>query len=227
VNITGFDLLDIYNSEQETESESGISFDAGAPDGRHYTVKSGFEQLPVVFVDYWDAVRYANWRHNGAAPGSNTEEGAYTLEGYSSTPTNAESLAGRNPGARYFLPNADEWYKAAYYVGGGNYATYPTSQNTVNNDAPPGDAESANYDGSTLRPVGSYPDARNRHLLYDMGGNVDEFVEKSSTGDTVLNMGGRYDGASNLLSSASWNAVSSTTTARYRQTGFRIAAAKE
>jgi hypothetical protein len=40
----------------------------------------------------------------------------------------------RNAGATYFIPSENEWYKAAYYKGGGTnagYWLYPTQSNTV------------------------------------------------------------------------------------------------
>ena len=40
----------------------------------------------------------------------------------------------RNAGATYFIPSENEWYKAAYYKGGGTnagYWTYPTQSNTA------------------------------------------------------------------------------------------------
>ena len=41
----------------------------------------------------------------------------------------------RNAGATYFIPSENEWYKAAYYKGGGTnagYWTYPTQSNVGN-----------------------------------------------------------------------------------------------
>ena len=40
----------------------------------------------------------------------------------------------RNAGATYFIPSENEWYKAAYYKGGGTnagYWLYPTKSNTA------------------------------------------------------------------------------------------------
>jgi hypothetical protein len=57
-------------------------------------------------------MRYCNWLHNGARAGADTETGAYRLLG--NLPPDTASIR-RNFGARYFLPNEDEWHKAAYY----------------------------------------------------------------------------------------------------------------
>ncbi|MBJ7391146.1 MAG: hypothetical protein JHC85_06235, partial [Chthoniobacterales bacterium] len=58
------------------------------------------------------AMRYCNWLHNGGRADSDIESGAYRLLG--NIPTNTANLT-RNATARYYLPNANEFYKAAYY----------------------------------------------------------------------------------------------------------------
>ncbi len=64
----------------------------------------------------------------------------------------------RKPGALVFLPTDDEWYKAAYYKGGGTkagYWDYPTESDTASTaELPPG-ADMINgsanyYDGGCL-----------------------------------------------------------------------------
>ena len=50
------------------------------------------------------------------------------------SPTAALMAMTRNAGATYFIPSENEWYKAAYYKGGGTnagYWLYPTQSNTV------------------------------------------------------------------------------------------------
>jgi len=70
-------------------------------------------------VSWFDAARVANWYQNGATSLSDTETGAYALNGAISgnaVPTNAD--------AKYFVPTENQWYKAAYYKGGGTNAGY-------------------------------------------------------------------------------------------------------
>ena len=70
------------------------------------------QHQPVVFVSWFDAARFCNWLHHVESssektPSAVTESGAYDL-----------SRAGksrRQPGARFFLPSENEWYKAVYY----------------------------------------------------------------------------------------------------------------
>jgi len=105
----------------------------------------------VVWVDYNDAMRFCNWLHNGQPAGaqdnSTTEDGAYTL-----TPEAiiANSIV-RNPGARFWLPSDDEWYKAAYHQpfeadgDPSDYWLYPTRSNdNADFELPPGGFNSVN-----------------------------------------------------------------------------------
>jgi len=75
---------------------------------------------PVNYVSWFDAARVANWLMNGATPSSNTEDGAYTLVEGQTTGT----APARNNGATFYIPTEDQWYKAAYYKGGGTNAGY-------------------------------------------------------------------------------------------------------
>lgn len=78
-----------------------------------YTAKADMGNKPVNFVSWFDTLRFANWLNNGQANGD-TETGAYTLFGGTPTPSNFNAVT-RNAGATWFLPNENEWYKAAYY----------------------------------------------------------------------------------------------------------------
>jgi formylglycine-generating enzyme required for sulfatase activity len=126
-----------------------------------YTVGAGLEERPVAYIDFFDALRFANWLHNGQPTGvqdeTTTEDGAYTLSG-----ENPRDVA-RNEGALYWLPSEDEWYKAAFYdPEGGCYWDFATGTNSADAqgvmgcpddalipavDVPPGDpgTVSANY----------------------------------------------------------------------------------
>jgi formylglycine-generating enzyme len=75
---------------------------------------------PVNYVSWFDAARVSNWLMNGATSSSSTETGAYTLNGGQTSGT-APAV---NPGATFYVPTEDQWYKAAYYKGGGTNAGY-------------------------------------------------------------------------------------------------------
>ena len=70
---------------------------SGSPGSYTYAVKAGFENKPVNYVSFYDALRFANWLHNGQGSGD-TETGAYTLLGGTATPSNGRRST-RNAGA--------------------------------------------------------------------------------------------------------------------------------
>jgi formylglycine-generating enzyme required for sulfatase activity len=75
---------------------------------------------PVNYVSWFDAARVSNWLMNGATSSSSTETGAYTLVGGQTSGT-APAV---NPGATFYIPTENQWYKAAYYKGSGTNAGY-------------------------------------------------------------------------------------------------------
>jgi formylglycine-generating enzyme len=150
---------------------------------------------PVNYVSFWDAARFANWLHNGQPTGAQTsattERGAYTLDGYNGR--DGRTIA-RNPGAKWFLPSEDEWYKAAYHKNDGvtgNYFDYPTSSdnepsNVLGNPTDPGN--NATYmtywdnDYTIGAPyyrteVGAHENSDSPYGTFDQGGNVHEWNE--------------------------------------------------
>ncbi len=68
----------------------------------------------------------------------------------------------RNPGAKWFIPNEDEWYKAAYYNGGSTDAGYwdfSTQGVGITH-------ENATYESGAPNDVGRYP-TRERLWTFD------------------------------------------------------------
>jgi hypothetical protein len=173
---TGANPLGIFNTSM---SSFGITYTAANPLGSKYAAKPGRENQPVTSVSWYDAIRFANWLHNGAGNGD-TETGAYTLLGGTPTPSNGPSIT-RNPGAIVFLTSAHEWYKAAYYnPATATYYNYPTSSNTgPTAELPPGGTNSANYDLAVgdFTSVGSYIFSPSPYGTFDQGGNAAEWNE--------------------------------------------------
>ena len=116
----------------------------GSPGSYNYTVGGTDLQAancPIFDVTWADAARFVNWLQNGqphfqpGTPGEvsgSTETGAYSLNGINDD--NSLLQVKRNPGTAYFLPTLNEWYKAAYYKGGGTdagYWSYPTMSDTM------------------------------------------------------------------------------------------------
>ena len=133
----------------DTSYGCGISR-SGSPGSYTYSpTKNG--NYPVNYVSWGDAARFCNWLQNGQPTSGTegtgtTETGAYTLNGATS---NALLMSiTRNAEATYFIPTENEWYKAAYYSGGGTnsaYWTYPTKSNVAPGNTLPDLGNNANF----------------------------------------------------------------------------------
>lgn len=135
--------------------------------------KSSMRGMPN--ISWFSAARFANWMHNGATADSDTETGAYTLN-YA-----RDGVFTKNPGAKWWIPTENEWYKAAYYDptlngGSGGYYKYPTKSNLLPlKSAPSSESNAANYDGALpnlakITPVGAYVNASSYYGTFDQGG---------------------------------------------------------
>jgi formylglycine-generating enzyme required for sulfatase activity len=236
----------LYNTSMNSTPTGGITRTGSgtAANPYVYTPKAGFASKPVVFVSWYDAVRYSNWLTNQAnGTGNGTEMGGYAIaaggfdKGLVTVPTLAQRQSWSGPvGPPYnqywLLPTENEWYKAAYYQGAntGNlaagYKKYPTKSNTAPTaQAPPGGANSADYmnvPGLGLVPVQSYPNSLSAYGTADQGGNVSEWMENLySTSPTVrvVRGGSAFSVAAILASTARMTGSASM---NYRDVGFRV-----
>lgn len=182
-----------------------------APDGTAYS----FANKPVAGVSWLDAIRFTNWLHNGQGNGD-TESGAYTLlgpyttnfAGASAIPSNINAIT-RNPGARWWLPSQDEWYKAAYYnPDSATYALFATGSSSMPTFGPPStdNGNSANYClgfsncsfpatgvvGFPLTDVGAYAKSSSPYGTFDQTGNVHEWTESSYLNEYRIGRGGSW-----------------------------------
>jgi formylglycine-generating enzyme required for sulfatase activity len=171
---------------------------SGSAGDLSYSVTGGYSQAancPIFDVTWADAARFCNWLQNGQpvyAAGTlgevagSTETGAYSINGALSTA--AMMAVTRNSGAAYFLPSENEWYKAAYYKGGGTnagYWTYPTCSNTLPGNTLPDTGNNANYESNgnyadplnILTPVGDFSESPGPYGTYDMAGDVFQWNE--------------------------------------------------
>jgi formylglycine-generating enzyme required for sulfatase activity len=195
---------------------------------------ANWDSRPVNFVIFWDAARFANWMHNGQGTGD-TESGAYINVGNQAT-------FARQPGALFFIPTENEWYKAAYYdpnkPDGASYWDYPTKSNTAPRAEAPSGTDmangSANYWGGdyvdsvyyTTR-VGAY-DAKpstSAYGTFDQGGNLWEWNETAISPSCGLR-GGSWEGLADYLS-ASTRGYNDPSLEGYLDTGFRLAGSLE
>jgi formylglycine-generating enzyme required for sulfatase activity len=244
--VGGVDTYALYNTQMSrTDLGSGIARSGGGTVGNpySYTVPSDWANRPVNYVSFWDAARFANWLNNGQGDG-NTETGAYTLNGYNGN--DGHSIT-RNPGAKWFIPSEDEWYKAAYYKGGGTnagYWDYPTKSNTapsnVGADGYIDPGNHANYwNGSNFTigspyyrtNVGEFENSASAYGTYDQGGNVWEYnetylPEASGIGSSRGMRGGYLYGGSDQLA-ASFCYYNEDPTTESWAFGFRVAGVPE
>jgi formylglycine-generating enzyme required for sulfatase activity len=172
-----------------SDTRGGISR-TGASGSFSYSAKANMGDKPVNYVSWFDAARVSNWYQNGATSSSSTETGAYTLVD-GQTGGTAPAV---NPGATFYVPTENQWYKAAYYKGGGtsagywNYATQSDSAPTAVTAGSTGigsagsTGNSANYNSAAdwnsqdgnVTTVGTNggPSA---YGAFDMSGNVKEW----------------------------------------------------
>ena len=170
------DPLGLYNTDMS--STAGGITRSGNPGSHTYSAVPGRGNQPVNHVSYFDALRFANWLHNGQGSG-NTETGAYTLLG--GTPTPSNPLVARNAAATVFLPIDAEWYKAAYYdTQLAIYYDYPAGTDTlIVCSAPTAESNRANCGGAagSFTGVGSYTGSPSPNGTFDQGGNVAEWTD--------------------------------------------------
>ena len=240
--VAGVDAYGLYNTNMSrTDYGSGISRAGGgtAVDPYTYTVDSAFVNRPVNYVSWGDSVRFANWMTNGQPTGTLTgdpdddsgltEDGSYDLNGAMnntelqavSVPDATERAAWAGGSKRYvLLTSEDEWYKAAYYKGGGTnagYWDYPTSS-----DSAPGrdmteatnPGNNANYEGDPF-PIdspyyttigGEFELSNSPYGTFDQGGNVWEWNEAILYGSYRGLRGGSFSiNGNNLLASSRVN----------------------
>jgi formylglycine-generating enzyme required for sulfatase activity len=220
VDQNGTNPYSVYNANMGSNARGGISFTSGAASGSKYAVRSNMGDKPVNYVSWFDAARVSNWLMNGGTSSSSTETGAYTLiEGQTSGTAPAV-----NPGATFYVPTEDQWYKAAYYKGGGtnagywNYATQsdtaPTavtagstgigSSGSTGNFANFNSAADWNSQNGNVTTVGTNGGA-SAYGAFDMSGNISELNDLTGAAGSFRGLRGGYwlDGAFDLSSSDS------------------------
>lgn len=230
------DTYDLYAGAMTTSYISGISR-SGVSGSFTYSVASGSGNKPITFVSWFDAARFTNWLHNGQLTGAQnnltTEDGAYTLNGAISGVS-----VSRNVGATVWIPNENEWYKAAYYdpnkggVGIGGYWQQANQSNAVAGNTI-GVANSANYyDGdyvgwpeAVLTDVGAYgSNSDSAYGTNDQLGNVMEWNDAVIGSLRGLRGGSWGSDATGLPAS---NRSTNSPTGQTSEIGFRVASVPE
>jgi formylglycine-generating enzyme required for sulfatase activity len=151
-------------------------------------------------MSWFSLARYANWNHFNRPKGlevigvteGNSSVGAYDTSRFDEFVKKESNVVNkdlfvRNKRAKYFIPNDDEWYKAAYYdpkrPGFRKYWNFPNRSNLPPNNKihSPG---SANYQVEILGEGSPYYVSKAGNFkstgyfkVNDLGGNLWEWVE--------------------------------------------------
>jgi sulfatase modifying factor 1 len=132
------DTHNLYNTRMDYDanpSDKGCNIKRQGASGSYtYSVAPDWANRPVNFVSWADAVRFANWLHNGQPTGAQdlttTEDGSYFINGIHEFSDRLLEDVVREPDATWVIPTDNEWYKAAYHKNDGvtgNYWNYGTS----------------------------------------------------------------------------------------------------
>jgi len=202
----------LYNTFMVSSYGANIQRTGSSPN-YSYSVAPDWADRPVNYVSLWDAARFANWLDNGQPTGpqgpGTTEDGAYLNIGNHAT-------FARQPGARFFIPTENEWYKAAYHKNDGvtgNYWDYPTASDTAPINTLPDPGNHANfYDvfgtGSNNYTIGSpyyrtevgeFENSTSPYGTFDQGGNAWEWNETVVSSSSRGLRGGSFATSSVIL----------------------------
>ncbi len=232
------DTYVLWNNAMRDLATGGINR-SGRPDSFTYSVKSGYANLPVNFVSWGDAARFANWLANGQPTGlenaSTTEDGSYFLNG--AITVAALNAVTRKSTATIVIPTENEWYKAAYYnPATSSYFQYPTGSNATPSNNYVDAGNNANfYDFNNdiyttsspfLTDVGHFATSASPYGTFDQGGNVWEWNEALIFNNLLRGTRGgsfRYD--SDFLHSTTL--FPSSPTYETDNAGFRVAMVPE
>lgn len=245
--VAATDIYNLYNTSMasdlniagisRTGSSGSYAYSLIGPSGMTPTGASSAGNRPVSYVSWFDAARFANWMHNGATNGASTETGAYTLNGATS------GIITKNPDAKWWIPSENEWYKAAYYKGGGTnagYWLYPTRSDSTPGKFIGAGTNQANYnDGlnnavysvtqsgifsfgqNYLTDVGAYSSSASYYGTYDQGGNLFEWNDGVVSDSLRVLRGANWSSGANSMQSS--QRYSHAPTSEFKEGGFRLA----
>ena len=189
-----------------TGSSGSYDYSVIGPDGTAYGQSAA--NRPITYVSWFDAARFANWMSNGQGNGS-TESGAYDLA--NAAPGEAPA---RTPGASFYIPDTNEWYKAAYYSptlnsNAGGYYTYATQSNTTPGNTIGSTANQVNWytiargmsvtqsqafdpNQNYLTDVGAFTNSGSYYGTFDQSGNVNQWTDLDGVPGSLRGLRGGY-----------------------------------
>lgn len=182
--------LDVPNLVELGASNWGATRRIDPITGRGFYTHSAISgDWPVGNVSWRGAATYCNWLHNGKAM---TQEafldGAYDTSTFGQE-TFFTDQSRRSPDARFWIPDLDEWMKAAHWdpnrygPGEGGWWEYSNSSDSAPIAGIPGVGETNAdlYDkigqNAWQIPVGAYPETQSPWGLLDLSGGASEWTE--------------------------------------------------
>jgi formylglycine-generating enzyme required for sulfatase activity len=231
------DPFGLYDERMGTEVHGGIER-LGAEGEYSYeirTASTGFNEgksmahMPVTYVSYWSAARFANWLTSG-----DTETGLYPFNGIAQPASAAitrDQTLFLNGGVA--VANENEWYKAAFHnptltvnptFGNWGYRTYSNNTGNSNASADFENQVALNYANviGTVTPVGAYVNSASYYGTFDQSGNVFEWLD-DVVGSERRKRGGAYDSGT-VTKSVNGQALPVES---FGNTGFRLTSGTE
>ena len=235
--VAATDTYSLYNGSMATDLNVAGIAQSGSSGSYTYSVIAASGSAPnggvsaanrpITYVSWFDSARFANWMANGQPTGAQssttTENGAYALSGTTTAPAKNVTNPNTSVAPTLFIPNENEWYKAAYFdptlnSGAGGYYTYATQSNADPGNVIGSGANQANYykglfsvtqsaystTQNYLTDVGAFSGSGSFYGTFDQSGNVYQWNDLDGTSGSSRGLrGGTWDsfGASNLSSS--------------------------
>jgi autotransporter-associated beta strand protein len=141
VDPEGLNPQNIYDPSMSSSANGGIDFFSNNTNRNKYKVKNNMDSKPVVYVSWFDSARYCNWLSSGKQSYETTDNTEYAPQNFTiynvGTDIEGDAIAKDleflsylsydefgNELAQQYIPTENEWYKAAFYKGGGTNAGY-------------------------------------------------------------------------------------------------------
>lgn len=199
----------LYDQRMDSDIVGGITryrSSSGSP--WEYTVKSGMENKPLVYIDYISSLRFINWLHNGAPQSPSDidlvlDDGAYNIFEIGTD----SFIVTKNQDQKYYLPNLNEWHKSAYFENLDNYSSQDVSAVAIKTENPYLVGSGVDDEGLICN---TYANLSVKGWLYADHIIVGDGSIKSAS--KYINCNGSFAGANDSLVGGIGRAVSSATT---------------